>query len=107
MNKKIKKKLAGTGKHPCDKCRERHFLSEHHIRGRDIPNPNHPSNLCYICDNCHREVHEGLVVLEGWFLTDRGYELLWHRQGEEGISGDDAQPHRIVRKDSPPSLRKD
>lgn len=33
----------------------------HHINGRKIPDPDNHNNLCYICPNCHRLIHEGKI----------------------------------------------
>lgn len=33
----------------------------HHINGRKIENPHHHSNLSYLCPNCHRKAHHGLL----------------------------------------------
>lgn len=78
-------------------CLEPGILVEHHIRGRDIPHPNHPSNLAHICPNCHILVHSGLRVIEGWFQTSNGKELIWHKEGEESISGQDARPYTFLK----------
>jgi len=33
----------------------------HHINGRKIKNADSHENLAYLCPNCHREVHSGLI----------------------------------------------
>lgn len=33
----------------------------HHINGRKIDNPHDHTNLCYLCPNCHRMSHNGLI----------------------------------------------
>jgi predicted HNH restriction endonuclease len=33
----------------------------HHINGRKIPNCHNHNNLTYVCPNCHRKIHDGLV----------------------------------------------
>lgn len=33
----------------------------HHIRGKRIKNPNSHKNLTYLCPNCHRLFHKGLL----------------------------------------------
>lgn len=42
----------GWDKAPCDL---------HHIQGKKIENPDHHSNLTYICPNCHRLFHRGKI----------------------------------------------
>lgn len=88
ITKKLRKHLNRTGLYKCDVCREDNILVQHHIQGRDIPDANHPSNLCNICDNCHRKIHEGKVVLEQWVMSTDGLTLLWHFEGTEGITND-------------------
>jgi len=95
MRKKTRKKMNRSGSQECPICKEKHVLIEHHIEGRDIPNANHSSNLAYICDNCHREVHEGIIIIEGYLQTTHGKELFWHRKDEESFSGNDAAPYQI------------
>lgn len=34
----------------------------HHINGRKIENADDPSNLSYLCPNCHRKAHKGLIL---------------------------------------------
>jgi predicted HNH restriction endonuclease len=33
----------------------------HHINGRDVENPDAMVNLTYLCPNCHRMAHRGLL----------------------------------------------
>jgi hypothetical protein len=95
IRKKIKKVMNRSGTRICPICQEKQILVEHHINGRDIPNPNQWSNLADICDNCHRRVHEGIIVIEGWFTTTDGKELLWHYSKDQSFSGQDSKPHII------------
>jgi len=93
MKKKYRKIANRTGKKLCPICSRPEILVEHHIEGREIPNPNHSSNLVDVCDNCHRKIHCGLVVIEGWLQTTSGKELFWHLDGEDSFSGNDAEPY--------------
>jgi hypothetical protein len=95
ISRKQKKKINRSGKFCCPICEEQKILQEHHIRGRNIPNENHPSNLAYICANCHVECHEDMIVIEGWFMTTSGRELFWHKKGDEGFTGEVARPYII------------
>lgn len=85
-----------SGKVSCDICKEISILHQHHIRGRSIPDYNHPSNLSNICPNCHAKIHYGVIILEGWATTTLGKELLWHKKEENGITGNDAKPNLLV-----------
>jgi len=95
MKKFIRKKLNRSGTQECQICKEKHILVEHHIEGRDIPSPNKPSNRCYICSNCHTDVHNGLMVIEGFYQTNNGWELLWHYRDEESFTGNNAKTYIV------------
>jgi len=77
MTKKQLKAANRSGLKTCEICKERAILVEHHIQGRKIDKPNHKSNLCYICDNCHRKVHNLLIKIDAWYDTTAGRELTW------------------------------
>lgn len=93
--KRVRKILNKSGKNPCNICNVVNILQEHHISGRNIPNPNHPSNLCAICSNCHTKVHHGQIIIEKWVQTSEGKELLWHSVDGNSFSGCDSKPHII------------
>lgn len=95
MINRVKKVINRSGKNYCNICQQKRILVDHHICGRDIPNYNHPSNRADICSNCHADVHYGKIIIEGWFTTSNGKELLWHYKEEESFSGRDAKPHII------------
>jgi hypothetical protein len=93
MKKKIRKQINISGKAKCPICCRQEILVEHHIEGRKIPNANHPSNLANICDNCHRKIHLGKIIIEGWFQTTAGKELFWHEANEDSFTGRNAQTY--------------
>jgi len=93
MNNKIRKKLNSSGKAQCEMCKESHFLEEHHIHGRNIADFDLPWNKCQICPNCHTDVHNGIKVIEGWYMGTSGLELIWHHYKDESVTGKDAKPH--------------
>jgi hypothetical protein len=95
ISRKIRKKLNRSNTYPCDVCHNTEILVEHHIEGREINNPNHPSNLTNICGNCHNRIHNGIIIIEGWFGTSNGKELLWHHYKSESFSGKAAKTHLI------------
>jgi len=65
-------------------------LDKHHIQSVSEGGTNDNSNIADICPNCHRKVHSGLLVIEGWFLTTDGMKLLHHNIDEISIT--DRQP---------------
>jgi len=95
VKKSTRKSLNRSGKSKCDICKVAAPLQEHHIRGRKIINHNHPSNLCYICPTCHVKIHEGMIILEGFFKTTNGLELIWHNANDKTITGNDITPYII------------
>lgn len=68
----------------CEICGESDssILEIHHIISRSRGGSNHPSNLCYICCNCHCKVHNGDIILEGRYNSTSGNILIWRRFGD-------------------------
>jgi hypothetical protein len=98
MSKKNKHKLMMSGMERCPiDTLYTGPLEKHHINGRDIRNSESDWNIVYISPNTHRLVHEGIIIIEGWFNTSTGRELIWHKVEEEGITGQEAKPHIIKR----------
>jgi hypothetical protein len=95
IKRKIQKKINSSGKQPCEICHEASILINHHINGRNIPDVNKEWNIAPICDNCHKLVHTGAKIIEGWFLTTDGKKLLWHYKDEESKTGQEATPYLI------------
>lgn len=100
IKKETRRKLNRSGREKCIICKKGAILVSHHIFGRDIPNFNKPWNLADICPNCHILVHSGEIIIEGWFSTTEGRELLWHYKGEEGITENEAKPYIIPVKNN-------
>ena len=96
--KKARKMANKSGIMPCEICNEPNILETHHIEGRDIPNCDHPANLCSICPNCHSRIHWGHIIVEKWIMTTSGMELFWHKKGEETFTGSNSMPHIISSK---------
>jgi hypothetical protein len=70
----------------CEICNKHRAKHTHHIQSKSKGGSNHPGNLCKLCPNCHSEVHEGVIVIEGRFLTTTGYQLIFHKKDEESIT---------------------
>ena len=98
LKNKSRKNANISGISKCQICNTQTFLVTHHLNGRNIPDANHPSNLADLCDSCHRSVHMGAIIIEGWFTTTDGLQLLWHKKDEEGITGNDIVPHIITHR---------
>jgi hypothetical protein len=58
----------------------------HHIVSKSKGGNDKPYNKTRLCANHHFEVHAGTIVIEGNFLTSDGYQLIYHRKGEESIT---------------------
>ena len=63
----------------CDVCNEIINIDNHHIQSVCYGGPNIKWNKCKLCPNCHRNVHAGLIIIEGWFATtaSKGRSLIW------------------------------
>ena len=80
----------------CEICNEREYQHEHHIQSKVFKGKNKASNIAYLCASDHVDVHLGKIIIEGRFLTDDGYMLIWHRAGEESITGIDPRPVYLI-----------
>lgn len=98
MTKQTTRKRNRSGHEPCPICLEKTILVEHHINGRDVVGANMQWNLVNICDNCHRKIHNDIIVVEGWKSTSDGPRLFWHHKGELSFTGDVSQPHLFDKK---------
>ena len=105
MSKKNLKKYKKSGLMSCEICGVKESLDTHHIRGRDIPHCNSEHNLVNICCSCHRKTHtetvEGyrIIVIEGWFNTTNGRELIWRHGGDDSITGQSCTPPLLIKQE--------
>ena len=86
----------------CEICNEREHHHKHHIQSKVYNGSNKAYNTCMLCASDHVEVHKGTLIIEGRFLTDDGYMLIWHRNGDDSITGTDPSPVYLI---SPPAPR--
>jgi len=92
MSKKAKRKLMRSGNVGCPICGSEVKLCRHHINGREIPRAEDESNIAWICPTCHDKVHDGEIMIEGWFMTTDGRELIWRFHREDTITGTESSP---------------
>jgi hypothetical protein len=97
MSKANQRKYKSSGRQPCEICGECMPLEEHHLRGRDVPNPHGKWNTAMVCRNDHARIHYGMIIIEGRFNTGVEYELIWHNEGDESITGEECVVHLIKR----------
>lgn len=88
--------MSGSGRCPIDDT-YKGPLDKHHINGRNIPNWDSSWNVVYVSPNTHRKIHEGEIIIEGWFSSTEGRILLWHRKNESSITNRESSPHIIRR----------
>ena len=100
ISQKLRREMNRSGTCKCDICLSSNILVIHHINGRKIKYPNHVSNIANICSNCHRKVHQKVIILEGWFKTTNGLELLWYLNDNisQSLSGNSVQTYIIPTK---------
>ena len=69
----------------CSHCGWNETIGDlHHIHGRKIDDCDNHSNISYLCPNCHRKVHKGLIKTEDIVnLIDHlgdNWKRYWYRQ---------------------------
>jgi uncharacterized protein YlaI len=95
MTKKANRKAHRSGTRGCPLCDRICPLVEHHIHGREVKNANHPSNLAWVCASCHDRIHTDVddrIIIEGWFMTSKGRELIWRHKHESPKINEGAKP---------------
>jgi len=81
MTKKAVRKARRSGTKSCDVSGETGRLVRHHISGRDIPGAEKPWNIAWVTPDVHDRIHCGDIVIEGWVMTTKGRQLMWHVRG--------------------------
>ena len=94
MSKLNRRKKNRSGNQKCPICKQQTKLVCHHIHGREINRWDEPWNHAWICPNCHDLIHDGKIIIEGNYQNT----LLWHKKGEESITGIDASPYNYNNK---------
>lgn len=74
----------------CEICKSGFLTDIHHIQSRSKKGKNQLFNLCELCPNCHRLVHDGVIILEGRFTTSdcklNETELIWRYNNYNSIT---------------------
>lgn len=74
----------------CEICKSKILTDTHHIQSKSKNGSNQLHNICELCPNCHRLVHEGIIILEGRFLTsdckNGNTELIWRYNNCQSIT---------------------
>lgn len=73
-------------KNQCDICNSINPIDEHHIQSVSKGGTNEYSNKIKVCPTCHRKIHEGLITIEGWFMTSIGRQLIF-REDITSVTG--------------------
>lgn len=76
-------------KSSCEICHLITYCDKHHIESQAFQGSNKKFNVTKLCPNCHRLVHMGEIILEGKFMTSKGYKLIWHRSTESSTLNQD------------------
>lgn len=71
----------------CEICENRNELLcvKHHITSRSKGGSNKPSNIAYLCNNCHMDVHYGIYIIEGRFNSTEGNIVVFRKWFEPPI----------------------
>lgn len=74
----------------CEICNSKLLTDTHHIQSKSKEGSNQLFNICELCPNCHRLVHDGIIILEGRFLTSdcklNETELIWRYNNCKSIT---------------------
>ena len=74
----------------CEICKSPILTDIHHIQSKSANGTNKSYNKSELCPNCHRQVHEGKIILEGRFFTTNcklgETELIWRHNDTNSIT---------------------
>ena len=72
----------------CNICNESIAVDKHHIQSICYGGITKEWNICKICPNCHRKVHTGKIIIEGWYSStlSTGRVLIHRLKGEKSIT---------------------
>lgn len=76
----------------CNICFTEMKLDKHHIWSTSYGGPNKSWNRCKLCPNCHKKVHYGKLIIEGWFTTSKGERLVYRKENEPSVTDIIAYP---------------
>ena len=63
------------------------FMEHHHINSRSKGGTNEQHNLATICNQCHKKVHHGLLIIEGRFNSTHGNIIVWRNWNDPSVTG--------------------
>ena len=70
----------------CLICKKEIVLEKHHIISQCYNGSNKEYNIAQICANCHKYVHYGIIIIEGWYTGFDGRSLVWRKLNEKSIT---------------------
>ena len=70
----------------CNICNKKILVDTHHIQSSCYGGVNKEWNRCKLCPNCHRKVHTGSIIIEGWFSTSISNILVYRNKGDQSIT---------------------
>lgn len=77
---KIFLRLIKNEKFGCSRCGWNEGTGDlHHINGKKIENPDHHSNLTYLCPNCHRLVHQHTIEKSSLISLEKQIGDIWKK----------------------------
>ena len=88
----------------CEICKSKLLTDTHHIQSKSKKGSNQLYNICELCPNCHRLVHDGIIILEGRFLTSdcklNETELIWRFNDNKSITNtNDPEVYLFTKKE--------
>ena len=80
LSSRTKIKVIQRLKIGCARCGWNDAMCDvHHIKGKKVNNCHHHSNLSYLCPNCHRLVHVGIIPSEELITFEEQVQDEWKK----------------------------
>jgi hypothetical protein len=63
----------------CNICNKHHAQLRKHFINCDSSECIEILKWCSVCINCYDKIEDGCIIVEGWIMTHKGLQLVWHQ----------------------------
>ena len=74
----------------CQICKKKEALSTYYMDS-DSTECIAILNSCELCEECYDAAEMGRILVEGWTMTHKGLQLVWHKDTNTYYSSSDSE----------------
>ena len=75
----------------CQICKKKEALSTYYMDSDSTAECIAILNSCELCENCYDAAEMGRILVEGWTMTHKGLQLVWHKDTSTYYSSSDSE----------------